>query len=136
MSLIDTLVIATHNVGKLNEFRTMLAPWARHIVSAGEMDLPEPEETGLTFTDNALIKAHAAAASGHIALADDSGLCVTGLQNQPGIYSARWAGPGKNFTTAMQRIHTELGDTPDRSSALFICNIAGAGMAGWTHGNF
>ena len=101
----------------------MLTPWAQHIVSARELGLSEPEETGHTFTDNALIKAHAAARSGHVALADDSGLCVTALNDNPGIYSARWAGPSKDFVPAMKRIRDELGMATDRS-AHFISVLA------------
>jgi XTP/dITP diphosphohydrolase len=124
----ETLIIATHNKGKLREFQTLLKPYAGRIVSAGDMKLPEPDETGLTFVDNALLKARAAATTGHTALADDSGLCVHALNNEPGIYSARWAGPDKNFPDAMKRIHEKLGDAADRS-AHFICVLALVGPA-------
>jgi XTP/dITP diphosphohydrolase len=118
------LIIATHNNGKLREFRDLLAPYADGITSAGELNLPEPEETGTTFAENALLKARAAASlSGSLALADDSGFCVTALDGRPGLYSARWAGPGKDFSVAMKRVRDELGDAADRS-AHFICVLA------------
>jgi XTP/dITP diphosphohydrolase len=127
----ERLVIATHNQGKLREFAEMLSPYIRHIVSAGDLRLPEPVEDGATFIDNALLKAHAAAkASGSVALADDSGLCVTALHGQPGIFSARWGGPTKDFHMAMGRVHHELGNNPDRT-AHFICVLALA----WTDGH-
>ena len=103
------IVIATHNTGKLVEMRDLLAPHGLEAVSAGELDLPEPEETGLTFKENAAIKALAAAqATGLPAFADDSGLCVEALGGEPGIYSARWAGPDKDFTRAMRQIEELL----------------------------
>src|SRR6185437_6016693 len=92
------LVIATHNPGKLAEMRELLAPYGIDAISAGELGLPEPDENGMTFRDNARIKAEAAAkASGLPAFSDDSGLCVDALGGAPGIYSARWAGPDKDF---------------------------------------
>jgi XTP/dITP diphosphohydrolase len=103
------VVIATHNAGKLREMRDLLAPHGLEVVSAGELDLPEPEETGTTFRENARIKAEAAAqSSGLPAIADDSGICVAVLGGEPGIYSARWAGPGKDFFAAMARIEELL----------------------------
>jgi XTP/dITP diphosphohydrolase len=118
------LVIASHNSGKLREFKELLAPYVQTITSSGDLHLPEPEETGATFIENAVLKATIAAKlSDSVTLADDSGLCVTALNNQPGIYSARWGGPEKNFTLAMQRVHNELGDALDRS-AHFICVLA------------
>jgi XTP/dITP diphosphohydrolase len=127
----DRLVIATHNQGKLGEFADMLSLYVREIISAGSLGLPEPTETGTTFAENALLKANAAAkASGIVALADDSGLCVNALGGQPGIYSARWAGPGKDFNFAMKKIHEELGDKTDRS-AYFTCVLALA----WPNGH-
>ena len=91
------IVIATHNAGKLVEMRELLALYGVEAVSAGELNLPEPEETGTTFAANALIKAEAAAkASGLPAFADDSGLAVDALDGAPGIYSARWAGPSRS----------------------------------------
>lgn len=118
------LVIATHNAGKLREIREILGPYVREIVSAGELGLPEPEETGETFAENAILKACAAMeASGLPALADDSGLCVRALNGAPGVFSARWAGPGKDFAAAMARIHQDIGDNPDRF-AEFVCVLA------------
>src|ERR1700761_6429960 len=99
------LVIATHNPGKLAEMRELLAPYGIEAVSAGELDLAEPEETGDSFRSNAQIKAVAAANAARLpAFADDSGLVVDALDGAPGIYSARWAGPDKDFTSAMTRI--------------------------------
>jgi XTP/dITP diphosphohydrolase len=103
------VVIATHNAGKLAEMRELLAPFGIEAVSAGELGLPEPEETGTMFAENAAIKAKAAAeATGLPAFADDSGLCVDALDGAPGIFSARWAGPTKDFAGAMARIFAEL----------------------------
>ncbi len=103
------VVIATHNTGKLVEMRELLAPFGVDAVSAGELGLPEPEETGTMFAENAAIKAQAAAqASGLPAFADDSGLCVNALDGAPGIFSARWAGATKDFSGAMARILAEL----------------------------
>jgi len=103
------IVIATHNSGKLVEMRDLLTPFGLEAVSAGELNLPEPEETGLTFMENAAIKALGAAkATGLPAIADDSGLCVAALGGEPGIYSARWAGPDKDFTRAMRQIEELL----------------------------
>jgi XTP/dITP diphosphohydrolase len=103
------LVIATHNPGKLKEMRELLAPYGIAAVSAGELDLSEPEETGSSFRENARIKAvAAAAASGLAAFADDSGLSVNALGGEPGIYSARWAGPSKDFQHAMRTVEDRL----------------------------
>ena len=102
---LDRLVIATHNAGKLAEFRDLLRPHGITVLSAGELNLPEPEETGTSFAANARLKAEAAAKGANLpALADDSGLCVAALDGAPGIYSARWAGPDKDFAGAMARI--------------------------------
>ena len=107
--LTGKVVIATHNAGKLVEMRELLAPFGVEAVSAGELNLPEPEETGTMFSENAAIKALAAAqASGLPAFADDSGLCVDALDGAPGLFSARWAGPSKDFSGAMARIASEL----------------------------
>ena len=107
--LTGKVVIATHNAGKLAEMRELLAPFGIEAVSAGELGLPEPEETGTMFAENAAIKAKAAAdATGLPTFADDSGLCVDALDGAPGIFSARWAGPTKDFTGAMARIFAEL----------------------------
>jgi XTP/dITP diphosphohydrolase len=103
------LVAATHNVGKVRELHDLLAPYALSVVSAGELGLPEPEETGATFQANADLKALAAAkGAGLPALADDSGLEVAALDGAPGIYSARWAGPERNFRLAMQWLADEV----------------------------
>jgi XTP/dITP diphosphohydrolase len=126
--LTGKLVAATHNKGKLVELRELLAPHGLQVLGAGELELPEPEETGDTFVANAILKARSAAErSGLPALADDSGLCVEGLDGAPGIYSARWA-KGGDFRAAMERIRLELearGATrPWRAyfiSALAIC---------------
>ncbi|CAN0416679.1 unnamed protein product [Phaeothamnion confervicola] len=105
------LVIATHNPGKLAEMRELLAPYGIEAVSAGELKLPEPDETGTTFRANARIKADAAAkATGLPAFADDSGLAVDALAGEPGIHSARWAGPSKDFAGAMRQIEDLLRD--------------------------
>ncbi|MDD4616182.1 MAG: RdgB/HAM1 family non-canonical purine NTP pyrophosphatase [Alphaproteobacteria bacterium] len=118
----DRLVIATHNAGKLREFAALLQPYVKEVVSAGQLGLPSPEETGTTFSENALLKAKAVAtASGSVALADDSGLCINALGGQPGIFSARWAVDG--IDKAMARIQKELGNSPDRT-AYFICVLA------------
>ena len=120
----DRLVIASHNAGKVREIAELLAPYGVDVVSAGALGLPEPEETETSFAGNAELKARAAAtASGLPALADDSGLCVAGLEGAPGIYSARWAGPAKDFGVAMERIRRELDGNPDRR-AHFVCALA------------
>ncbi|MDP4004647.1 RdgB/HAM1 family non-canonical purine NTP pyrophosphatase [Methylobacterium sp. NEAU K] len=107
--LTGKVVIATHNPGKLAEMRELLAPFGVEAVSAGALGLSEPDETGTMFAENAAIKAKAAAdATGLPAFADDSGLCVDALDGAPGIFSARWAGPDKDFTGAMARIFSEL----------------------------
>jgi XTP/dITP diphosphohydrolase len=117
------LVVASHNPGKVEEITALLAPFAIETVSAAALGLPEPEETGDSFEANAALKAHAAAAgSGLPALADDSGLVVPALGGAPGIYSARWAGPAKDFAAAMARVEYELGDR-DRS-ARFVAVLA------------
>ncbi len=103
------LVIATHNKGKLAEMRELLAPYGIEAVSAGELNLPEPDETGHMFAENAAIKSRAAAtASGLPALADDSGICVDALDGAPGLFSANWVGPNKDFQPAMARVEREL----------------------------
>jgi XTP/dITP diphosphohydrolase len=105
----DRLVIATHNKGKLSEFRELFEPFGLDLVSAGELGLPEPEETGTTFVENARIKAHAAAeGAGFLALADDSGLAVDALDGAPGVYTADWAGVPRDFDRAMRRVENAL----------------------------
>lgn len=118
------MIIASHNQGKVREIRELLAPFAVDVLSAADLGLPEPDETGDTFIANAELKARAAATvAGHPALADDSGLAVTVLNGQPGIYSARWAGPGKDFALAMDRIQRELEGLADRR-AKFVCALS------------
>jgi XTP/dITP diphosphohydrolase len=126
------LVIASHNAGKVREIANLLVPFAINIVSAAELNLPEPEETGDTFTANALLKAEEAAqGSGLPALADDSGLAVEALDGAPGLYSARWAGPERDFQRAMALVQEKLGQTPDRR-AYFISVLALAWPDGHT----
>lgn len=120
------LVVASHNAGKVREISALMAPFGIETVSAGELGLPEPDETGTTFRANAELKARAAAsASGLVALADDSGLCVAALNGDPGIYSARWAGDAKDFGHAMEQVEHALQATgnSDRSAA-FVCGLA------------
>ena len=119
------IVIATHNDGKLREMRDLLSLYGVQAVSAGELGLPEPDETGASFAENAAIKAKSAASkSGLPAFADDSGLVVDALGGAPGIHSARWAGPDKNFTRAMEVIDSMLRDhgalKPARRTAHFV----------------
>jgi XTP/dITP diphosphohydrolase len=107
--LAGRFVVATHNPGKLTEIGELLSPFGLAALGAAELGLEEPEETGSTFRDNAVLKARAAArASGLVALADDSGLCVDALDGAPGVYSARWAGATKDFGAAMARVEREL----------------------------
>jgi XTP/dITP diphosphohydrolase len=125
----DKLVFATHNACKLRELDEMVAPFQITVASAAALGLPEPEETGVTFEENALIKATAAAAgSGLPSLADDSGLAVDALGGDPGIYSARWAGPTKDFAHAMRLIEEKLvargAMTPEQRTARFIAVLA------------
>lgn len=118
------LVIASHNAGKVREIGELLAPFGVEVVSAGALGLAEPEETGTTFVANAELKAHAAAKAANLpALADDSGLAVDCLGGDPGIYSARWAGPGKDFAAAMALVNDRMGDSPDRHGR-FVCALA------------
>ena len=123
--LTSPVVIATHNPGKLVEMRELLALYGIDAVSAGDLGLPEPEETGTSFAANARIKAQAAAqAAGEPAFADDSGLVVDALDGAPGIHSARWAGPTKDFAGAMARIDDLLRErgatTAERRKAHFV----------------
>ncbi|WP_303977421.1 RdgB/HAM1 family non-canonical purine NTP pyrophosphatase [Dongia mobilis] len=118
------LVLASHNPGKLREIVELLAPYGIDVVSAGALGLPEPEETETSFIGNARLKAVAAAtASGLPALADDSGLEVMALDRDPGIYSARWAGPAKDFAMAMARVLELLKGGHDRR-ARFVSALA------------
>lgn len=118
------LVIATHNPGKLREMRELLSLYGVEAVSAGDLGLPEPEETGRTFAENARIKAMAAAKASQLpAFADDSGLVVDALGGEPGIHSARWAGPDKDFASAMTKIDSLLRErnvTPAQRTAQFV----------------
>jgi XTP/dITP diphosphohydrolase len=126
----DRLVVASHNQGKVEEISALLMPFGIDALSAASLGIPEPEETGDSFEANAALKAGAAAeASGLASLADDSGLVVPALGGAPGIYSARWAGPTKDFRIAMERVHRELGEQ-DRS-AFFVAVLALA----WPDGN-
>jgi XTP/dITP diphosphohydrolase len=128
------LVIASHNAGKVREIRALLGPYGIEPVAAGDLGLPEPPETGTSFAENALIKARASAgASGIVALADDSGLCVAALGGAPGVYTADWAErqtfegpPGRDWYMAMGKVEgklAELGPDADRSAA-FVCVLA------------
>jgi XTP/dITP diphosphohydrolase len=131
------LVIATHNPGKLAEMRQLLAPYGVAAISAGELELTEPDETAMTFRDNARIKAQAAAAAtGLPAFADDSGLAVDALDGAPGIHSARWAGPDKNFFRAMETIEDKLRErgasAPERRKAHFVSALCVAWPDGHT----
>ncbi|TPG13639.1 RdgB/HAM1 family non-canonical purine NTP pyrophosphatase [Sphingomonas oligophenolica] len=120
------LVIASHNPGKVREIAELLQGHGLEVVSAADLDLPEPEETGTTFVANAELKAlQAADLSGLPALADDSGLCVDALGGDPGIFSARWAGEAKDFDLAMRLVEDRLNDQPDPPrDAHFVCALA------------
>jgi XTP/dITP diphosphohydrolase len=122
----SVLIVASHNPGKVREIKALLGPHGIEPIGAADLHLPEPEETGLTFAANAELKARAAADAGkHPALADDSGLWVNALNGDPGIYSARWAGPTKDFTIAMARIERELLDKKAHDfSAKFVCALS------------
>jgi XTP/dITP diphosphohydrolase len=130
------LVIATHNPGKLAEMRELLAPYGIEAVAAGDLGLPEPEETGTTFRANARIKAQAAAqAAGLPAFADDSGLAVDALGGEPGIYSARWAGPSKDFAGAMARVDTLLRERGATSAEQRRGHFVSALCVAWPDGH-
>jgi XTP/dITP diphosphohydrolase len=119
----ERLAIATHNPGKLVEMRDLLAPFGLATAGAAELGVPEPDETGHTFAENAILKARAvSSASGLPALADDSGLVVPALAGAPGIYSARWAGPTRDFAAAMRRVEREL-QGKDRAAS-FVAALA------------
>lgn len=122
--MLKKLLLATHNKGKLVEMSAMLAPYGVQVTSSGDLGLSEPAETENTFIGNALIKARAASAvSGLPVLADDSGLCVTALNGDPGVYSADWAGNPRDFNLAMQRVWNGIKDTTDKS-AYFVSVFA------------
>ncbi len=123
--LTGKVVIATHNQGKLREMRELLAPYGIELVSAGDLGLPEPVEDGTMFSENAAIKAVAATqASGLPALSDDSGVCIDALDGAPGLFSANWAGPGKDFAPAIARVQIELAKRgalkPEQRRAHFV----------------
>ena len=122
----QTIVVASHNQGKVREIRALLAPFGLKTISAAELDLPEPDETETSYAGNARLKAVAAATAANLpALSDDSGIDVTALDGQPGIYAARWAEDedgNRDFMRAMKRVQDELGDREDRS-AKFVCAL-------------
>ena len=133
----ERLVVASHNEGKVREINELIQPFGVEAVSAGELSLPEPDETGQTFADNAILKAVAAAkASGLMALSDDSGLAVDALDGAPGIYSARWAGPEKDFSLAMRNVEEKLqaggATAPADRKAHFVCALCVASPDGQT----
>src|SRR4051794_29874641 len=121
----ERLVVASHNQGKVVEIEALLKPFGVVTVGAAALGLPEPEETGASFEENAALKARAGAeASGLVSLADDSGLVVPALSGAPGIYSARWAGPGRDFRVAMERVQRELGDRDQRAHFVAVLALA------------
>lgn len=123
----DTLIIASHNAGKVREIGDLIAPFRVRAVSAGELGLPEPEETGETFIANAELKALAAARAANLpALADDSGMSVDALDGAPGIYSARWAGASKDFGKAMEKVWRAVEDKGAEPpfGAQFVCALS------------
>jgi len=128
----ERLVLASHNKGKLAEIADLVRPFGLEVVSAGDLGLQEPEEVAPDFVGNARIKALTAArASGLPALADDSGFCVAALDGRPGVQSARWAGPAKDFAAAMTRVNAEIGQAPDRR-AWFVAALCLAWPDGHT----
>jgi XTP/dITP diphosphohydrolase len=130
------LVIATHNPGKLAEMRELLAPHGVTAIAASELDLAEPDETGDNFAANARIKAMAAARSADLpAFADDSGLAVDALDGAPGIYSARWAGPSKDFNVAMTRIERLLAERGATEAAQRKAHFVSALCIAWPDGH-
>ena len=129
------LVGASHNAGKVREFGDLLGPYGLDVVSAAALGLPEPEETETTFIGNARLKAVAAATAAQLpALSDDSGLEVAALGGAPGIFSARWAGPTKDFTIAMQRVHDELADKGAWATQGPVANFTAALCLAWPDG--
>lgn len=132
----QSLIIASHNQGKVTEIGALLSPLAVSVVSAGELGISEPEETGTTFAANAELKAvHSMQAGGKPALADDSGLVIPALGGSPGVYSARWAGPGKDFSVAFARIQKELAEKTAATpvAAYFACVLCLALPEGGVH---
>ena len=122
----NTLVLASHNNGKLREIRELLKPFALEVKSAGDLGLPEPDETETTYTGNAILKAKAAAlASGYPALSDGSGFELIAINKAPGIYSARWAGPDKDFNLAMQKVYDGFkASGSDNRHCRFVCALS------------
>lgn len=134
--LAGRLVIATHNPGKLKEMRELLMPYGIEAVSAGELGLAEPAESGTSFKENARIKASAAAtAAGLPAFADDSGLTVDALDGDPGIYSARWAGPEKDFRHAMQTVEDKLRERGAKERSQRNAHFVSALCLAWPDGH-
>jgi XTP/dITP diphosphohydrolase len=128
MGPISKIVIASHNQGKVREIGELLSPFGFAVVSAAQLNVDEPEETGLTFAENALLKArNTTERTGMVALADDSGMAIAALGGAPGIYSARWAGESKDFSVAFERIKKELKEKNiqpnDGIRASFICAL-------------
>ncbi|MDX1484106.1 MAG: RdgB/HAM1 family non-canonical purine NTP pyrophosphatase [Alphaproteobacteria bacterium] len=123
---VGPLIVASHNAGKVREIGALLAPFGYEVLAAADLGLDEPEETGRDFIANAELKARAAAeAAGLPALSDDSGLEVAALSGAPGIYAARWAGPGRDFAKAMERVHKEMVASGDENpSARFVCALS------------
>jgi XTP/dITP diphosphohydrolase len=114
----DTLIIASHNRNKAKEIADLLGQHIKNFPLAGDLNLPEPEETGTSFAENAILKALASAKGANLpALADDSGMCVNALNGDPGIYSARWGGEKRDFNLAMRLVNEKLGDAADRSAS-------------------
>ncbi len=129
------LVVASHNPGKIREINDLIRPYGMSAVSAGELNISEPEETETTFAGNARLKAlHSAKASGLPALSDDSGLEVEALGGDPGVYSARWAGPSKDFNYAMQRVERELEEKLARDPDSRRANFTAALCLAWPDG--
>jgi XTP/dITP diphosphohydrolase len=136
LSIKSKIVIATHNAGKLREIRDLLAPFAVTFVSAGELGLPEPAETGHMFAENAGIKAHTAAKASNLpALADDSGVCIDALDGAPGLFSADWAGPTKDFAAAMARVERELAQRGAVNPAQRRAHFVSALVLAWPDGH-
>ena len=132
----DKIIVASHNPGKLVEIAELLEPYGVTAISAASLDLPEPEETGSTFVENAVLKAVAAATAGGLpALADDSGLEVDKLGGAPGIYSARWGGPDKDFDLAMEKVMSELASRDAISNAARKANFTCALALAWPDGS-
>ena len=134
--LTGKVVIATHNQGKLREMRELLGPYGVELISAGELGLPEPVEDGMMFAENAAIKAVAATtASGLPALSDDSGICIDALDGAPGLFSANWAGPGKDFAPALARVQAELAKRGATTPATRRAHFVSALVIAWPDGH-